>query len=216
LSGKRTLPPWLWTAAVLAADFLTKRLVLAHAADLQPHREVIGDLARLTYVRNAGAAMGIFDGGRGLLIAVSALTSLFLVLLYARSGPVQRGRRAALAAILGGALGNLVDRIFYGGRVVDFIDLGFGPHRFYTFNVADMGVTLGGAALFLILVAESRAEARREAACRAAAGGEGEAGPAHGTADGQLAGTSDAPDAGTAAEPAAGPAAGTPAGPPAP
>lgn len=199
MSGKRTLPPWLWTAAVLAADFLTKRLVLAHAADLQPHREVIGDLARLTYVRNAGAAMGIFDGGRGLLIAVSALTSLFLVLLYARSGPAQRGRRAALAAILGGALGNLVDRVFYGGRVVDFIDLGFGPHRFYTFNVADMGVTLGGAALFLILVAESRAEARREAARREAADGEDEAGPADGIVAGPAAGAADAPDAGPSA-----------------
>lgn len=216
MSGKRTLPPWLWTAAVLAADFLTKRLVLAHAADLQPHREVIGDLARLSYVRNAGAAMGIFDGGRGLLIAVSALTSAFLVFLYARSGPTQRARRAALAAILGGALGNLVDRVFYGGRVVDFIDLGFGPHRFYTFNVADMGVTLGGAALFLILVAESRAEARREATRRGAAGGDDAAGPADGTAGGPLAGTAAGTAAETTAETAADPVAGTPAGPPAP
>lgn len=220
MSGKRTLPPWLWTAAVLAADFLTKRLVLAHAADLQPHREVIGDLARLTYVRNAGAAMGIFDGGRGLLIAVSALTSVFLVLLYARSGAARRGRRAALAAILGGALGNLVDRIFYGGRVVDFIDLGFGPHRFYTFNVADMGVTLGGAALFLILVAESRAEARREGACQEAVGGQDEEGPAGGAAAEPLAAPLAEPPAELPAEPLAEPpaepAAGTTAGPPAP
>jgi signal peptidase II len=108
-------------------------------------------------VRNGGAAMGLFHGGRYLLIAVSAITSALLVALYARTDPRLRARRGAFAAILGGALGNLVDRIFYGGLVVDFIDIGIGPHRFYTFNVADMGVTLGGAVLLLTLVCAERA-----------------------------------------------------------
>ena len=95
-----------------------------------------------------------------MLVGISLGTSVLLVWLYARSAPAQRARRGALAAILGGALGNLVDRLFYGGGVVDFIDLGIGPHRFYTFNVADMGVTLGGTALFLAMLAEGRAERR--------------------------------------------------------
>ena len=62
-----------------------------------------------------------------------------------------------MAAILGGAMGNLVDRIFYGGHVVDFIDVGIGTHRFYTFNVADMGVSVGGVVLFLCILLDGRA-----------------------------------------------------------
>jgi len=59
-----------------------------------------------------------------------------------------------MSAILGGAVGNLIDRIFYDGRVVDFIDVGIGTHRFYTFNVADIGVTVGGTLLFLCILME--------------------------------------------------------------
>ncbi len=151
MSRPRHLPPWLWAPVVLGADFAAKRVVLAHADSLRPGLRVLGDLLRFAYVRNAGAAMGLFHGGRYLLIAVSGVTSLLLLALYRRTDSRKRLRRGALAAILGGALGNLVDRTFYGGAVVDFIDIGVGPHRFYTFNVADMGVTLGAAALLLAL-----------------------------------------------------------------
>jgi signal peptidase II len=143
--------PWLLAPLVLVADFASKRLVLAAADRLARPVEILGDVARFAYVRNPGAAMGLPLGGRGFLIGVSLLAGAVLTALYRRTDPQQRLRRCALAAILGGALGNLVDRVFYGGLVVDFIDLGFGAHRFYTFNVADMGVTLGGAALFLSL-----------------------------------------------------------------
>jgi signal peptidase II len=148
--------PWLWAPAVLLADFLSKRLVLAHSEALQARVEVLGTLLRFAYVRNPGAAMGLFPATRLFLIVISALASLFLLDLYRRTPLARRVRRAATAAILGGALGNLIDRIFYNGLVVDFIDIGIGPHRFYTFNVADMGVTLGGAVLFLSLLVEAR------------------------------------------------------------
>ena len=100
--------------------------------------------------------MGLFPVGRLALIGVSLLASLFIVYLYRTTDPRLRLRLAAMAAILGGALGNLVDRIFYGGHVVDFIDLGFGSHRFYTFNVADIGVSIGGLILFLCILLEGR------------------------------------------------------------
>ena len=150
-------PPWLLAPLVLVADFVTKRLVLANVDRLARPVEVLGDVARFAYVRNPGAAMGLPLGGRGFLIGVSLLAAAVLAALYRRTDPRQRLRRGALAAVMGGALGNLVDRVFYGGLVVDFIDLGIGAHRFYTFNVADMGVTLGGAALFLSLWREDRA-----------------------------------------------------------
>jgi signal peptidase II len=68
-----------------------------------------------------------------------------------------------MAAILGGALGNLIDRVFYNGLVVDFIDVGLGTSRFYTFNVADMGVTVGGAILFLCILLEGKRDQNSEA-----------------------------------------------------
>jgi len=151
--------PALWAPAVLAADFFAKRIVLAHAEALQQKVEVLGNLVRFTLVRNPGAAMGLFPVGRPVLIGVSILASVFLIFLFLRSNPRRCVRRGALAAILGGALGNLVDRLFYDGLVVDFIDLGIGASRFYTFNVADMGVTLGGTVLFLSLLRESRQKA---------------------------------------------------------
>jgi signal peptidase II len=82
--------------------------------------------------------------------------SVFLIYLYRTTDPGLKIRRGAMAAILGGAVGNLIDRIFYGGYVVDFIDVGLGDHRFYTFNVADMGVTVGGTLLFLCILFDGR------------------------------------------------------------
>jgi signal peptidase II len=146
------LPPWSWAVLVFVVDFITKRVVLANEAVLRGKVEVIGEFARFIYVRNPGAAMGLFPIGRWALVGVSILASVFLVYLYRTLRPRRPVRLAAMSAILGGALGNLVDRLFYDGLVVDFIDLGFGAHRFYTFNVADMGVTLGGALLFLCLL----------------------------------------------------------------
>lgn len=149
--------PWFWAPLVLVVDFVSKRLVLANVESLRGHVEVIGDFARFTYVRNPGAAMGLFPIGRWLLVGVSFAAAVFLAYLYVTSRPRRPLRLGAMAAIFGGALGNLVDRVFYHGLVVDFIDLGIGAHRFYTFNVADIGVSLGGLALFLSLLREDRA-----------------------------------------------------------
>lgn len=187
---KRLWRPWFWAPLVLVVDFVTKRLVLDNVEALQGRIELIGEFARLAYVRNPGSAMGLFPVGRWVLVSVSAAAAVFLIYLYATSRPRRPVRLAAMAAILGGALGNLIDRVFYDGMVVDFIDLGIGSSRFYTFNVADMGVSLGGLVLFLCLLREDRA-------VPAAVPGDG-AGPAPGDP---------APGGTPPARPAAGPAA---------
>lgn len=150
------LRPWLWAPAILVVDFVTKRMVLANEAVLRGKVEVLGEFLRFIYVRNPGSAMGLFPVGRWALVSVSILASIFLVWLYRTTESRLVVRRSAMAAILGGALGNLVDRVFYGGLVVDFIDVGFGASRFYTFNVADAGVSVGGALLFLCILFEGR------------------------------------------------------------
>jgi len=153
--SNRNFPAWAWTPVVFVVDFVSKRIVLAHEEVLRRKIEILGELLRFSYVRNPGSAMGLFPVGRTVLVSVSILASLFLVYLFFTTDRRMGLRRGAMAAILGGALGNLVDRLFYGGLVVDFIDIGIGTHRFYTFNVADMGVTIGGALLFLSLLRES-------------------------------------------------------------
>jgi signal peptidase II len=149
-------PPWLWAPLVFILDFLSKRVVLANETALRAKVTVIGDFLRFVYVRNPGSAMGLFPVGRMALVVISLLASVFLVFLYRTTDSRLKVRRGAMAAILGGAMGNLVDRIFYGGHVVDFIDVGLGTHRFYTFNVADMGVSVGGALLFLCILFDGR------------------------------------------------------------
>jgi len=152
----RVLSPWLWAPLVFILDFVTKRAVLANEAVLRSKVSVIGEFLRFIYVRNSGSAMGLFPVGRAVLVGISVAASVFLIYLYRATDPGLKIRRGAMAAILGGAVGNLVDRIFYGGHVVDFIDVGFGGHRFYTFNVADMGVTVGGTLLFLCILFDGR------------------------------------------------------------
>ena len=153
---RRFLQPWHLAPLVLVLDFVSKRLVLANEVALRGKVQVLGDFLRFIYVRNPGSAMGLFPVGRTILVAVSVVAAFFLIWLYRTTDERLRVRRAAMAAILGGALGNLVDRIWYGGMVVDFIDAGIGSHRFYTFNVADIAVTVGGSLLFLCLLLEDR------------------------------------------------------------
>jgi signal peptidase II len=152
----RVFPPWLWAPLVLILDFVTKRAVLANEEALRSKVSVLGDFLRFVYVRNPGSAMGLFPVGRTVLVGISVAASIFLIFLYRTTKPGLVIRRGAMAAILGGAMGNLIDRLFYNGHVVDFIDVGIGTHRFYTFNVADMGVTVGGTLLFLCILLDGR------------------------------------------------------------
>jgi signal peptidase II len=154
------LAAWLAATVILALDFVTKRLVLAHADTLRFDRvEVIGEFFRLAYVRNPGAAMGLTPFGRWSLVAISAGASVLLIWFLVVTPTGQRWRRLAMGLILGGAVGNLIDRVFYDGLVVDFLDFGLGSARFWTFNIADIGVSCGG----VLLCDEWRERRRRDA-----------------------------------------------------
>ncbi|MGH9190351.1 MAG: signal peptidase II [Acidimicrobiales bacterium] len=138
---------------VVVVDQLAKLWALRTLADGPVH--VVGPL-RLSLVRNTGAAFGLGDrlgtGIGALVVPLLAIAALVAVAAMAmKGGPSARaGFGAALALLLGGAAGNLVDRLIRSpgllrGAVVDFIDLGFWP----VFNVADMAVTVGCALLLL-------------------------------------------------------------------
>lgn len=131
------------TLATLAADQATKLAAVHWLAD-GASRPVAGSWLRLTLARNPGGAFGLLPQSTVYLIAASAVIAVVL-LLYARTALAHsRLLTTALALLLGGALGNLVDRVRL-GHVVDFIDLRVWP----VFNIADIAITVGVALIIL-------------------------------------------------------------------
>lgn len=145
------------TAVTLFLDLATKAWAL-RALDAGP---ILHGGLNFVLAHNPHGAMGFLrqlptDARRALLIATSMAASVALVLLARRAAPLAR---VGLALILGGALGNLIDRALR-GAVVDFIDVIYAPgHHWHTFNVADVAVVLGGA----LVVLGTRAQPAREA-----------------------------------------------------
>ena len=140
----RPAPAWLlWSlaAGVFVLDRAAKRWVI-DALALTHTRDIVGDFLRFSYVRNPGVAFGLF-ADHGLPLGWISLVALAAVLWLALRAPVRAWPRAvALGLILGGAVGNLYDRLRW-GSVLDFIDVGIGSHRFWTFNVADAAISVG-------------------------------------------------------------------------
>jgi signal peptidase II len=147
--------------SVFLADQVSKRLI---QASLRPGESIpaIPDVLRLSYTRNDGGAFGILGGQSGLLLIGSAVAVAF-VLWTLLQGPPARATALGCGLILGGAAGNLLDRLI-AGDVVDFLDLEFWPLRQWpVFNAADVAIVLGVAVLFL-------AALRPEAGQRSTAG----------------------------------------------
>ena len=146
---------WFWplVLALLVADCASKRVVESRLSVGEPHR-LVGDVVRFTLSYNTNAAMGIEVGGadQRLVLALLTLAALgVLAYLYDRTDPSERLRVIGVALVTGGAVGNLVDRLRSSAGVVDFIDVGIRNVRFWTFNVADIGITLGALLLLLAL-----------------------------------------------------------------
>jgi signal peptidase II len=147
----------LFAAIVVALDQATKGLAASH---LMPGESisVLGDFIRLTLVHNTGAAFGLFPGSRVPFIVVSVVAIGVVLYLFFRETYRSVANRVLLGCILGGAVGNLIDRVRL-GYVVDFIDIGFGTARWPVFNAADSAVTIG-----VLLLAWNLARSGRVAA----------------------------------------------------
>lgn len=146
---KRSFPLLIGVAASLVAlDQWTKHWASVHLAYHEPVR-VIGDLVRLTYARNSGIAFSLLAGRGFPLYIFSFIAALAVFMIFMRHPRMSWPRQLSLAMILGGAVGNLIDRVTT-GQVVDFILLSWKTHEFPVFNVADMAVT-GGVTLFALV-----------------------------------------------------------------
>jgi len=133
------------SVAVFALDQLTKALALAHLSSGHPV-PLLGRIVQLSLVHNAGSAFGLVQAS-WLLILVGAACAVLIPLLVALRAELPRAQVILLAAIWGGSLGNLLDRLRT-GEVTDFIDLGFWP----VFNVADIAITVGVIAMAILLL----------------------------------------------------------------
>jgi len=159
--GRRVLF-WGLIVSVLVLDIVTKAVAEVALAPRGVPREVIGEWVRLTLVYNTGAAFGISLGpySRWLFLALAVVALVILGRLYRQTPGHDRFRIASIGLVCAGAIGNVIDRIRHPMGVVDFIDIGVGVHRWPTFNVADMAVSVGAFMLAWSLWAEDRARAR--------------------------------------------------------
>ena len=142
---------WLFAgaaAAIVIADQLSKAIIRSWLPERRAWPTDF-DLIRFQHVENSGAAFGILQDAGPFLI-VSSLIGVAAVLLFLRSTPAEdRLHSAALALVLGGAIGNLTDRIVY-GAVIDFLDFRlWGGYVWPTFNMADSWIVCGVAILML-------------------------------------------------------------------
>ncbi len=136
----------LLVVAVLAIDQATKHAIASWLAVGQEHKFLPG--INLVHVRNTGVAFGFFAGG-GTLVLVLTLAALAILLGYFIVRPTRRWLWVPTGLLIGGAVGNLLDRLF-DGAVTDFIKLPLWP----AFNFADMSITFGVLALLWVLEGE--------------------------------------------------------------
>lgn len=138
---------------VVLLDLSTKLMAVEYLAPRHiPHR-IVGDLVRFTLAYNPGAAFGMHLGpaSRWIFATLAVVISTVLIRTTADLTRVSRLAAWGVPIVVGGAIGNLIDRIRVREGVVDFIDVGLGSVRFWTFNVADTAVTIGAACLVLAL-----------------------------------------------------------------
>lgn len=156
----KTYPAWIVMCVILFLDQLSKILTRAHTELHQSFQilpQLFGDTFRFTHLQNTGAAFSISISdpatNRIFFITVSILAVIFIIYLLHKA--IHRLQVWAFGFVLGGALGNLIDRIVFGG-VTDFIDVNipdmFNMTRFPVFNIADSGIFIGMVLLIIDII----------------------------------------------------------------
>ena len=144
--------------ALIAADRGSKMLV--DGADLGMPQQLIGSFLQIIRGENRGGLFGIVQGSAPLLAALSIGVILALVIFHEREREAHvTALTVGVGLLIGGAIGNFIDRLAF-GYVLDFIDVGVGSLRFWTFNVADAGISFGILILLVDTLWRSRSTVR--------------------------------------------------------
>jgi signal peptidase II len=167
---KKSLAIYWVAVGVVIIDQLTKLLVKGSSAlgfpgmPLHSSKPFIDDILRITYVENPGIAFGINIPAMKIFFSLFSIVAAIAICIYIQrnSAKLTSWERFALVLIMGGAVGNLIDRCFYGvifgegklfyGLVVDFLDFGYKENWWPVFNIADSAVSVGVTILVLTLL----------------------------------------------------------------
>jgi len=146
----------LWLPAVIVLLDQVSKAIVRRTLPLHESVSVIPGIMDFTHIRNTGAAFGFLNGVdfpfKTIVIAIVATAALIGVALYAAGlAHHQTLARVGLALIIGGAAGNLIDRVI-AGSVVDFVDVYWRSYHFWAFNVADSAISIGVAIMILDMI----------------------------------------------------------------
>ena len=170
----RKLPPLLpfvLTIFIILADQITKAIIVRTIPVHEFGPSIIGDFIRFFHTRNHGVAFSIGANfpavvRRLIFILIPLCVMVVVIVYYIRDADLTKGMRWALAGILGGGIGNLIDRIFRADGVVDFIYMrvyGFlGMEVWPIYNVADSSTVISGSLLILLFLLQERRRRREE------------------------------------------------------
>lgn len=149
-------------ALIILADRLTKYYISVNFV-LGESREFINGFINLTYIHNRGGAWGMLYGHTYILIPLTIVIMAVCVFLYIKYGNKSRLLLWAITFVLSGGIGNMIDRVFHGGNVVDFLHFEFFP-SFPIFNVADCAIVVGAGLLILYFILDAIKEEKQKRA----------------------------------------------------
>lgn len=146
---RNRLPYGILFVFLIALDQITKLAVAAHF-QLGESRDLLGDVLRLTFVKNPGGAFSVYLGSFPVMFAVTVGVIALLVYMFLKGiiRPENVAGKIAVTMVFAGAVGNLIDRVRM-REVIDFLDMGIGYHRWPVYNVADIAITIGMILLFI-------------------------------------------------------------------
>ncbi len=159
-------------ALLILADQLTKYYISANFL-LGESRDFINGFINLTYIHNRGGAWGLLYGHTLILVPITVVIMAFCIFLYVKYGKKNRLMLWAISLVLSGGIGNMIDRIFRGGNVVDFLHFEFFP-SFPVFNVADCAVVVGAGLLILYFILDTIKEEKQKKPLNLSEQGNGE------------------------------------------
>ncbi len=135
----------------LIIDIISK-LIVSRVCTLNNSVSVINNFFSITYTHNYGGAWSLFSDSTILITVISIIVIIGIIIYLSKKKINNKIESLGYAFLLGGAIGNLIDRIIY-GYVIDFLDFNIFGYNFPIFNIADMGIVIG---IFLIIVIEIR------------------------------------------------------------
>jgi len=166
---KKKLLPFILTAVVIILDQITKALVVKHIPLMTIGYQFFGDFLRIIHVANTGVAFSMGDSlplilRRFVFGLVPTIVMALVVVVYLRNSDFTLLQNWAICGIVGGGIGNVIDRFFRAEGVVDFIDVKFyglfGLQRWPTFNVADSAVVVCGIILIITFIIQVKNESK--------------------------------------------------------